>query len=170
MKIFFEQIKQDGNVVKTSFDFEIEDVVFSIKDFDGKLYPIKKGYILDGDIKLVISDKCDRCLKTFDEAFNEHITVEIVREITTDEDEEKELEDDDMGFYHVKEDFINIHEILFQEAVLIRPMKRLCNENCKGICPICGKDLNEDKCSCTNELDDRWKALTKLLQNNKIEV
>lgn len=167
MKIFFDQIKQDGNTVNTSFEFNVDDVSFTIQNFEGKLYPIKKGYILDGELKLVISDKCDRCLNRFEEVFNEHLTVEIVREVLIDDEEEKELEDDDMGFYHIKEDFINIHEILFQESVLLRPMKRLCSEECKGICPICGKNLNEEKCSCTQEIDDRWKALTKLLQNNK---
>jgi len=169
MKIFFEQIKQDGNIIETCLEFNIDDVTFSIKNFKGKLYPLKKGYILDGDIKLAISDKCDRCLKIFDEEFNEHITVEIIRELPAvdDIDTEKELEEEDLGFYHIKEDFIDIHEILYQESVLIRPMKRLCSEDCKGICPVCGNNLNEDRCNCTKSLDNRWEALAKLLQNNK---
>ncbi|MCX8084873.1 MAG: DUF177 domain-containing protein [Calditerrivibrio sp.] len=167
MKIFFEQIKQEGNLVKTSFSFDVDDISFFIKSFDGKLYPIKKGYVLDGDLELVISDVCDRCLKKFDESFLEHITVELVREDTVNLSSEEELDEDDLGFYHIKEDHVDIHEILFQESILLRPMKRLCVDECKGICPKCGRNLNEEKCECNAEVDERWKALTKLLQNNK---
>lgn len=167
MKIFFEQIKFDGNPLETSFEFQLDDISFSINNFKGKLYPIKKGYILEGDLNITITEKCDRCLKVFDESFSEKVTVEIVRTKPAEESEEQELEDEDMGYYYIKEDFIDLHEILYQEALLVRPLKRICSNACKGLCPVCGKDLNIEQCSCTKDTDSRWEALTKLLQNNK---
>ncbi|MEF3254654.1 MAG: DUF177 domain-containing protein [Deferribacterales bacterium] len=166
MKIFFEQIKLDGKQIDTSFEFNVDDITFFIKHFIGKIYPVKKGYILDGDIELSITDKCDRCLKEFNENFHERITVEIVNDKPSEEIE-LELEDEDMGYYIVKEDFVNIHEILYQESLLIRPIKRLCSVDCKGICPNCGRDLNVEQCNCSKDTDERWNALTKFLQNNK---
>jgi len=42
-------------------------------------------------------------------------------------------------------------------------MKKLCKEDCKGLCPRCGKNLNEDNCICTEkEIDPRWEPLEKL--------
>ena len=42
-------------------------------------------------------------------------------------------------------------------------MKRLCKEDCKGLCVKCGSDLNEKQCECEDsEIDDRWKVLTEL--------
>lgn len=163
MRIFFEQIKLDGNLIETSFEFDVDEISFSVKKFKGKIYPIKGAYILEGDISLTINDKCDRCLKIFHDDFEEKITVEIVRNKLIDGDDEV-LNDEDMGYYSITEDFIDIHEILYQESVLLRPMKRVCSEECKGLCPTCGKDLNLERCDCSKELDDRWKALTKLLQ------
>jgi len=48
-------------------------------------------------------------------------------------------------------------------ALLSVPMKKLCKENCKGLCPKCGSDLNKEKCKCiTEEIDPRWKPLMNL--------
>jgi uncharacterized protein len=43
------------------------------------------------------------------------------------------------------------------------PTKRLCSEDCKGLCPYCGKDLNEGRCDCeVDEIDPRFEVLKKL--------
>ncbi len=54
-----------------------------------------------------------------------------------------------------------------RDALFIEiPMKKICSENCKGICPGCGKNLNIDTCRCENKkTDDRWKPLENLLTN-----
>ena len=47
--------------------------------------------------------------------------------------------------------------------ILSTPMKRLCKEDCKGLCAKCGADLNEKQCDCNDdEIDDRWKVLSEL--------
>ena len=58
---------------------------------------------------------------------------------------------------------INLSNDVRDYMILSIPMKRLCKEDCKGLCVKCGSDLNEKQCECEDsEIDDRWKVLTKL--------
>ena len=59
-------------------------------------------------------------------------------------------------------DNFDIHELLREEALLLVPEKRLCRQDCKGICQGCGAALNYEKCTCKKAVDDRWAALDKL--------
>lgn len=56
---------------------------------------------------------------------------------------------------------------LVREAILLSlPLKPLCSEECKGLCPICGTDLNRSRCTCAREsVDPRWDQLRSLLKN-----
>jgi len=63
---------------------------------------------------------------------------------------------------------INLGALLWQELVLALPIKVLCKAECKGICPECGKNLNQESCACDNEkLDPRMAALRDLKIINK---
>lgn len=59
---------------------------------------------------------------------------------------------------------IDLTEAVRQYLLLAVPMKPLCRNECAGICPNCGKNLNEGSCECpAQEIDPRWSQLTKLL-------
>ena len=61
---------------------------------------------------------------------------------------------------------LDLYELCFTEVVLAMPSKHLCKEDCKGLCPECGKDLNDGPCGCaTTSGDPRMAALAKLLEN-----
>jgi len=58
---------------------------------------------------------------------------------------------------------IDISKDVRDYMILSTPMKRLCKEDCKGLCAKCGADLNEKQCDCNDdEIDDRWKVLSEL--------
>lgn len=62
---------------------------------------------------------------------------------------------------------LDLDELVYSEVIVNLPMKHLCNEECKGICFKCGKNLNEGKCGCnTKEIDPRLAALAELLNND----
>ena len=67
-------------------------------------------------------------------------------------------------------DKVNLDQELRDYSLLAIPMKKLCREDCKGLCPSRGKDLNEGKCDCSDkEIDARWLPLNELknkLSNN----
>jgi uncharacterized protein len=53
-----------------------------------------------------------------------------------------------------------LEDALREQVLLAVPLKTICREDCKGLCPHCGKNLNEGQCSCANQVDDpRWEAL-----------
>lgn len=164
MKIYFEQIKSDGLKFDTNFDFEYIDAHIVVKNFTGEIYPIKKGYFLDGVVTFTIEDKCDRCRDLVEKEFSERIQLEIVRnKLEEDSEEEIELKDEDLSFYNVIGDFIDVDEIIKEEVMLLKPMKWLCSEDCKGICPGCGVDLNYEDCKCSDTfIDPRLEILKKL--------
>jgi uncharacterized protein len=59
--------------------------------------------------------------------------------------------------------YIELTDHVRSELLVVVPLKPLCREDCKGLCPKCGADLNIRKCSCQNEEhDSRWDALKKL--------
>lgn len=78
--------------------------------------------------------------------------------------EECELtaEDLDCAYYH--EDTIDLDEIVFEQIVLQVPIKSLCQESCRGLCPHCGGNLNRVSCQCRNDVVDERLAVLKTLK------
>lgn len=104
------------------------------------------------DVKSVLSLHCDRCLAPFDretQASFEHI---LVQEANTD------------GDYVVCEDgVLDLAELVRTDFLLELPTKVLCREDCKGLCPHCGKNLNFDSCQCREQsIDPRWEVLSEM--------
>ena len=64
----------------------------------------------------------------------------------------------EIGFY--QGDGIQLEDVLKEQVLLALPAKMLCREDCKGLCPQCGKNLNLESCDCVNTMPDvRWAAL-----------
>ncbi|HKX12439.1 MAG TPA: DUF177 domain-containing protein [bacterium] len=112
-----------------------------------------------GDVRLRLAPTCARCGQAFETDLEIPIQRHMVpyfagpREELLSEEEEIELSADDLdfSFYHGEE--INLGEILGEEITLALPMRFLCREDCRGLCPRCGKNLNQGDCGCQN-LDD----------------
>jgi uncharacterized protein len=104
---------------------------------------------------------CDRCGKEYDQVLkSEHKMVYLLRGT------EEENESVDVVYLNADADKINIKDDVRDYALLAIPMKKLCSEDCKGLCYKCGKNLNEGVCECKeNEIDDKWKPLLKLKNN-----
>ena len=66
-----------------------------------------------------------------------------------------------MGFY--EGDGLELNDVLREFVLLALPMQRLCDEKCKGICPLCGQNRNQNECRCQmTASDDRWAALKEI--------
>lgn len=64
----------------------------------------------------------------------------------------------EIGYY--QGEGVLLEDVLREQVVLALPLKTICRENCKGLCPQCGKNLNQEQCSCTVPVEDpRWQAL-----------
>lgn len=164
MRIYFEKIKEEGNYLDFSDTFTMGDSDRSRAAFAGSIYPVKDNFIFKGKLTLNIEDKCDRCLNAFSEEISNDIVIEISREKKEATEEEIELNDEDMGLYFVEKDYLDIGEVIFQESVLLNPIKKICDDNCEGLCQICGTNLNYESCDCEESIDGRWAVLEKLLK------
>lgn len=98
-----------------------------------------------------IETQCDRCLEdvTIEKSNRfEHIIVESLNQ------------DDNDDYIVVEDGILDLDELVASDITLTLPFKVLCDDNCKGLCPDCGKNLNKEKCDChTDEwADPRLKA------------
>ena len=66
-------------------------------------------------------------------------------------------------------DDVELDDIIVPELILSMPMKELCSEDCRGLCPRCGKDLNDGECGCAEEIDPRLAKLAEILDSFKTD-
>ena len=107
-------------------------------------------------VKSVLSLQCDRCLKASEKAMDYSFSHIIVRELSNTDDEE-------FDYVVCADGMLDLEELARADLMLELPTKVLCREDCKGLCPKCGKDLNLGSCDCkTKDIDPRWQALSDL--------
>jgi uncharacterized protein len=102
--------------------------------------------------------ECDRCGKSFNSSLkSDYKMVYLMNEAAT------ETDSINVSYLSRIADKIDTKNDIREFALLSVPMKKLCKEDCKGLCPKCGSDLNKEKCRCiTEEIDPRWKPLMDL--------
>jgi uncharacterized protein len=105
--------------------------------------------------------ECDRCLKEYRTDLNAPIELWVIvmraGETPQSEDRENIIEVDSGARY------ADLTEYVRSEILLQMPFKQVCRPDCRGLCPVCGTDLNTGRCNCAAEThDDRWDALKHL--------
>lgn len=107
--------------------------------------------LLKGVVTPNLKVTCARCGKVFDHV--EPITLEAkITDKLANKDEEE--------FIVISDFMLDVEELVRSALILELPSRFLCREDCKGLCPKCGCDLNENTCSCDmNERDPRWDVL-----------
>ena len=118
-----------------------------------------------GQVRVRLQAECDRCLEPAE--FPVDSTFELYyRPVAEGYGEEKSLDsgEAEMGFY--EGDGLELNDVLREFVLLALPMQKLCDENCQGICPVCGQNRNQKECRCqTTAGDDRWAALKEIRKN-----
>jgi len=79
-----------------------------------------------------------------------------------DQGGERELFERDLDFAVYENDQIDLDEMVLEQLELSLPSRVLCREDCRGLCPQCGADLNVEQCQCKPQIDPRWRALADL--------
>ena len=111
---------------------------------------------LEFDVETILHLSCDRCLTEYEKPFSFHSVHTLVQETNMDEVPE--------DYLVLPEGTLDLDEVCEGDIFLELPSKFLCRPDCKGLCPICGKDLNEGQCQCdTKRIDPRLEVLKKLL-------
>lgn len=120
---------------------------------------VSRAGIVESDLncKVEYVGVCDRCLKETVKSY----TVNIGRVIVVSLENE---ENDDIAV--VPDMQLDLEDFCYPDIVMSLPTKLLCKDSCKGLCSVCGKNLNEGDCGCqTKEIDPRLAALAELLND-----
>lgn len=100
---------------------------------------------------------CDRCLAPVDTPVVFRFEHTLVKQVNDDSNDELIV---------VPDLKLDLDELASSDIILELPSKVLCKEDCKGLCPTCGANLNEQICGCTHkQIDPRLEILSKLLEN-----
>ena len=114
--------------------------------------------LLEGEAVTTLELCCDRCLKPFVQEMR--VPVEALLAETLEDEENDEI-------LLLEDGEIDLEEVFTTAVVLAMDTKHLCSEDCKGLCPGCGVNLNEEPCRCQKEVDPRLAALAQLLDRDQ---
>mgnify|MGYP000155189366 FL=1 len=119
--------------------------------------------MITGEGRLVLEIPCDRCL----EAVPTEFILEFTKNVDLDESsEEQAMELDEKNYIDGYN--LDVDKLLYNEILIGWPMKILCREDCKGICNMCGQNLNKGTCDCEDtSLDPRMSVIRDVFKNFK---
>ena len=167
-----------SDVLTSEGKAETADVILEMTAFRSKLgnFPIiekepvhflftnngKGRAKITGSVRLVFQTKCDRCLDDVPLS----LALNFERDIFAPDVEAECPEEEDIlrGYQFDAEDFIN------SEILINWPLKILCREDCKGVCPVCGRNRNKGSCGCDTFVPDPRLAMIQNIFNANKEV
>ena len=116
-----------------------------------------------GKVAAQLQLECDRCLKPIELPVNSRFELEYVTREDYQAQQDLELTEEDLDLSVFDGEVIDIDELVREELLLAVPTHLLCQDNCKGVCPVCGVDRNSIDCRCEiQESDPRWAGLKEL--------
>lgn len=161
-KVRFDETFPPGEIdfsdagVRQASKLHAEGVAELLANTDGEVR-------ITGRLAVTLASECDRCLAEakfpldtkFDLFYRPSTSLAAEEEVAIDEGEAE------IGFY--KGAGMELEDILREQIMLLLPMQLVCFAECKGICPVCGRNRNEVACDCREvPANDRWSALRKL--------
>jgi len=125
------------------------------------------AYRVTGRVQTRLQLECGRCLEAFEIPVDTPFELRYVPQTEDGEDGERQVEEDDLTTAFYRDETLDLSELMHEQFVLALPMKPLCADACKGLCPHCGTNLNKSSCDCAPTWEDSRLAALKGLLNNK---
>jgi len=148
-----EEVAQQGDAYRIVAPVHVEMDIHKDKD----------RFRLVGTARTELELACSRCLEPFRMPLDSTFNVRYLPDTEAAGTEEREVAEDDLDTSFYRDDRIDVNEVLREQFYLALPMKPLCSEDCEGLCPQCGTNLNTGSCSCEPEqVDPRLAVLKKL--------
>lgn len=136
-----------------------------------KVVKIDSSIEMIGGLYIWLDVACDRCLKSF--KFEQQLPFRVIllpsppkAEDAVDEEEAPADMSESLDFSFYSGEDVDVGDIIRQHVVMAQPISHVCNELCKGLCPHCGKDLNEGACNCA---EDHSKSPFSVLKAIKVK-
>jgi uncharacterized protein len=121
--------------------------------FDGTLRKDDPRFMLSGRLQARLEMSCGRCLEPFTLPIDTQVDLTYVPHPEQAADDEVELSQDDLTTAFYRDQTLDLGDMVREQFYLALPMRPLCREDCKGLCPQCGTNLNLGTCAC----DVRWE-------------
>lgn len=131
--------------------------------YDLVLEMLVDGLLARGSLAFTTSQPCARCL--VDVVVEQDVEVSELYLDPNRIEEDDDHEEVDLGYeLHVAEGHIDLEAMLRDTVVATLPLRTLCSEDCRGLCPTCGADRNREGCGhrYEPEADPRWAVLQEL--------
>ena len=112
--------------------------------------------VLEGTLTTRLHGICDRCAREFERDVEFPVNAVLARELENEDEA-------DIWTFLLQGNDADLDEVMHTAFVLSMDSKLLCREDCKGLCPRCGKNLNDGPCGCKPENDSPFAVLAKLL-------
>jgi len=170
MLIYLDQVRREPVSWDVTVDVDVDDldrddvVSLSPMKWSGRVSEAEvedeAGFFLSARYDYRQSLACQRCLEPVEQPVAGDITLLLVQGAPRPVDGEQRLEEEDLGVVHVQGAEYDTRPLLLEQMQLNVPMKPVCRDDCKGLCPRCGANLNEGECGCEDDWEDpRWAAL-----------
>lgn len=131
-------------------------------EVDARLDKTTRHLALRVEIRTIGHFQCDRCLDEFDRA----VTTGYGMIYVYDQTETGRYPPEEIQVLAASTTHLTLVDDVRQVVLLSIPLKLLCNEECRGLCPQCGTNFNRSSCACRAEMNDpRWDGLRNMLKN-----
>ncbi len=130
-----------------------------VEEHHGK-HEVIKDIRLRGKLQAKLELQCARCLEPVLQDVSREFEL-LYRPLGADAGrDELSVTDAEAEIGYYQGEGILLEDVLREQVLLALPLKVTCREDCKGLCPQCGRNLNQEQCSCSTEVEDpRWAAL-----------
>jgi uncharacterized protein len=136
-------LKFQGQQEVAIADSALGITVVSPVEVQGTVTNTGEGFLVEAAFEFEYQANCGRCLEGFSRRQNVELKEEFIPGNTSATDD---------SVFHFSGDYINLQDCLVEQIYLFLPMKVICEPNCLGLCPECGKNLNTWKCQCSGEI------------------
>ena len=132
-----------------------------------EIHKDKSTFRLVGRTETTLEARCSRCLEPMTVPVDAAFDLRYQPHAENKGEGEREIEEDDLTTAFYQNDEIDLEQLMREQFYLALPMKPLCSDDCKGLCSMCGTNLNRGTCECKREFEDpRFAALKELRRNN----
>ena len=161
------EVRFKVDIPSGDIDFDLKVKQSSSLHSEGKVQLLNTALCeirVTGNLHVTMEGICDRCVEAagYDIENNFDLVYLPASEAPTRGEDEVDEGGIEVGYY--EGNGLELHDVLREVVLLAVPMRLVCQEDCKGICPVCGQNRNQTDCGCQPESsDDRWSKL-KLLR------
>jgi uncharacterized protein len=164
MIIRVSDIPDEGLTVANAAEFAapFTDRSWRLEDIRLRLVREDHDVLVTGELTAVVPLTCGRCAEEFPVTVRAEVDARYAPRPATGDAVELGADDLDLDFYD--HDLLDLDRLVETETALALPMRALCRDDCRGLCPTCGVNRNLSPCACGDRAPDaRWAALRTLI-------